>query len=223
VDNILSFCRRVNIFGKEQHVEALAASCQDAERQKAGRVDTWRSINLPEGYHWERVKSVKRMGVMRTVAITVPHYHTFLTDFVEHNTGLMVGLASAIAPRYAGTPYRIRFVSSVELMEALRPSDGPYGAGAQERATLLDTVMRVRLLLLDDLGKDKPSEWIHDRLFMLMNHRTDHLLPTFITTNYPLEDLVARVGEGVVDRLVEACDVIEMDTDAPNLRLQMSV
>jgi DNA replication protein DnaC len=129
-------------------------------------------------------------------------------------TGLAIGLAREIAYLYAGTPYKMRFTPSVELMQALRPSAEPES----DRAALFDTMMRTRLLLLDDLGKDKPSEWVFDRLFTLINHRYDHRLPTFITTNYAPEELIERVGKGVADRLAEMCDLIEMDTDAPNLR-----
>jgi DNA replication protein DnaC len=138
-------------------------------------------------------------------------------DYSKGKTGLMIALARAIAEDlFATTPYRIRFMPSVELMQALRPTDGR--SGDAERESLFRDLLRVRLLLLDDIGKDKPTDWVHDRLFTLINHRTSHLLPTFVTTNYALDDLAPRVGEGVVDRLVEACEVIEMDADAPNLR-----
>lgn len=132
-------------------------------------------------------------------------------------TGLMVALMREAAELYAGTPYRMRFMASVELMQALRPN-GSSGHEDPERGALFDRLMRTRLLGLDDLGKDKPTDWVLDRLFTLFNYRSAHMLPTFVTTNYNVEELVERVGDAVADRLMEMCDGIEMDADAPNLR-----
>ena len=49
----------------------------------------------------------------------------------------------------------------------------------------------VPLLLLDDLGAAKDSEWTEEVLYRLVNHRNAHLLPAIYTTNLPVRSRIA--------------------------------
>lgn len=78
--------------------------------------------------------------------------------------------------------------------------------------TLLKTVS---LLILDDVGKEKPGEWGVSLLFDIINARYEHSLPTVITSNYGGDSLTKRLTVGdnrttaaaLVDRLFEMCEV----------------
>jgi len=68
----------------------------------------------------------------------------------------------------------------------------------------------IPLLLLDDLGAAKDSEWTEEVLYRLVNHRNAHLLPTIYTTNLPVRGRIAGhptlqsvVSERVFSRLAE--------------------
>lgn len=50
-------------------------------------------------------------------------------------------------------------------------------------------VLGVELLLLDDLGTQRDSEWTKEQLLTLVNHRHDHRLATAYTTNVAIPDL----------------------------------
>jgi len=80
---ILRFAEVVGILGKEDALNRLAASCRVATLAKQQR---WQSFRLPSGFAWERVRTVEVLAPEPTVAITVPGPHTFVTDFIEHNT-----------------------------------------------------------------------------------------------------------------------------------------
>lgn len=82
-ENMLAFAERVGIFSKEDAIEEVVASCRSASELKTQK---WRRTNLPDHMRWERVETVEVIDDEPTVAITVPGPHTFLTDFVEHNT-----------------------------------------------------------------------------------------------------------------------------------------
>lgn len=109
-DSIIQFAERIGIFGKEDAVNRLVESCQDASSKEQQK---WRKHGLPDNMRWETVKSVEMIGEMPTVGITVPGYATFLTDFVEHNTAL----ASIIILWYAltrdGKDWKIATTASV--------------------------------------------------------------------------------------------------------------
>lgn len=87
----------------------------------------------------------------------------------------------------------VRFLPVVELLDLLRPG-GPEGA----LYDLADT----DLLVLDDLGSERPTEWTAERMYALINRRWLEVRPTVCTTNLEPEPLLAAVGERVFSRLV---------------------
>ena len=70
------------------------------------------------------------------------------------------------------------------------------------------------LLILDDLGTSKPTDWVADQVYMLLNQRIELELPVIGTTNYTLEELEDRLGhDRSVSRLVGLCEVHELTGD----------
>jgi DNA replication protein DnaC len=93
---------------------------------------------------------------------------------------------------------------------------------------LLEPIIEMEVLLLDDLGAWKMTDWMNDTLFYILNRRFLALRPSIITTNYPdkqpsLEELrdadpsvtreylVDRIGPKLRSRLLEGCTVIRLD------------
>ncbi len=90
---------------------------------------------------------------------------------------------------------------------------------------VLAPVVEMDVLLLDDLGAWKMTDWMNDTLFFILNSRYMAKRPTLITTNYqdvtreqalaadPLrrrEFLVERIGQRLRSRLMEMCAVITL-------------
>ncbi|HUY77513.1 MAG TPA: ATP-binding protein [Ktedonobacterales bacterium] len=129
-------------------------------------------------------------------------------------TGLLVGALKDVAARYvaggvAGRP--IHFTTAADLLERLR-----RGYSDHSNDETLEYVCRVRLLAVDDLGAEKHTDWVLDRLFVIFNTRYNACLPTFVTTNYGLPQLAGRVGERVAERLIESSRGIAVEGE--NLR-----
>lgn len=76
---------------------------------------------------------------------------------------------------------------------------------------ILSEVKSVPLLVLDDLGKEKHSEWSTETIYSIVNYRYEHMLPTVITTNMTVEELQDRVGSATMSRLMEMCRYVEMN------------
>jgi len=87
--------------------------------------------------------------------------------------------------------WRFTFTSSVSLMDKLRP-------GGDER---LDKWTDVDCLLLDDLGGEKPSEWVSERLFALLDERWRWKRATLVTTNLLPSQLRESLGDRTYSRL----------------------
>ncbi|MGY5054075.1 ATP-binding protein [Streptomyces sp. 900105755] len=96
-----------------------------------------------------------------------------------------------------GVRLRWEATTSADLHARLRPRAGHDG----ERD--LQTLARCPLLLLDDLGAAKTSEWTEELTYRLINHRYEHMLPTLITTNLPTAELRIALGDRVASRLAE--------------------
>jgi DNA replication protein DnaC len=78
--------------------------------------------------------------------------------------------------------------------------------------------MTAELLVLDDLGAEKPSEWVEETVNLIVNTRYNERRPTIFTTNYEdlpdeaeLESLKVRVGFRLHSRLHEMCEFLEYD------------
>ena len=76
--------------------------------------------------------------------------------------------------------------------------------------------MGCSLLVLDDLGKEKPSEWVEETLYEIINARYVRRLPVIITTNVGLKAVETRYpwnGEAIVSRLFEMCAGVKVGGD----------
>jgi DNA replication protein DnaC len=111
-----------------------------------------------------------------------------------------------------------------ELMREIRSSYDP-GTAITEYS-LLEPIIELDVLLLDDLGAWKVTDWMTDTLFYILNRRFLARRPTLITTNYydqefrrPDADGNAMRREQSVDslddrlrsRLLEMCVKVRLD------------
>lgn len=110
-----------------------------------------------------------------------------------------------------------------ELIREIKSSYDPETKTTE--LMVLEPVVEADLLLLDDLGAWKMTDWMNDTLFYILNSRYMAKRPTVITTNYqdvtreealaadPLrrrEFLVERIGQRLRSRLMEMCLVVRM-------------
>jgi DNA replication protein DnaC len=92
---------------------------------------------------------------------------------------------------------------------------------------LLKPVFAAEVLVLDDIGAQKPNEWVWDTVAMILNTRYNDKQTTIITTNYPNlpagggaqtdaeraareQTLGDRIGDRMRSRLAEMCITVEM-------------
>lgn len=108
------------------------------------------------------------------------------------------GALRYLAP--AGIAWHWIATSSANMYAALRPRSGV------DSETEFRKYAHARLLMLDDLGAAKSSEWTEEINFRLINHRYENQLPTILTSNVLPGELMNRVGDRVASRLVEMCD-----------------
>lgn len=96
-------------------------------------------------------------------------------------------------------PLRWYAMTTADLYASLRPRHG-HDTEAQLRL-----YRDAELLLLDDLGAAKPSEFVEEVTYRLINARYEACRPSIFTSNLSVEALKETLGDRIVSRLAEMC------------------
>jgi DNA replication protein DnaC len=75
------------------------------------------------------------------------------------------------------------------------------------------------LVVLDDLGREKATDWTGEVIYTLVNHRYENRLPTVVTSNLTATELGASPYWPVISRLAEDGRLIDMG-GTPDYRLK---
>jgi DNA replication protein DnaC len=135
-------------------------------------------------------------------------------------THLVVGIVQALIFEKG---VRAFFCDYRELLKRIQES---YNAQvATTELQILAPVFEAEVLILDELGAQKPTDWVWDTVALILNTRYNDKRTTLITTNYPNapaalardagkahreETLGDRIGERMRSRLAEMCVEVEM-------------
>ncbi|EJW98257.1 phage DNA replication protein [gut metagenome] len=76
---------------------------------------------------------------------------------------------------------------------------------AEAEKDVLDYIRSCDLLVIDDFGVEKVSEFIKDKTFALIDARYRTGKPVIITTNLNIEDIKEKFGARISDRITEMC------------------
>jgi DNA replication protein DnaC len=122
-------------------------------------------------------------------------------------------LAAAIANEVINNTNNktVSFVSVPRWLDEMKYTfNTPKGKTAEvTEKDLMNNAIDVDLLILDDLGAHKYSEYTEDRLYNVLNERLNNYKTTIITTNLTEEGLLKeKIGERSFSRFFELCDVI---------------
>jgi len=113
------------------------------------------------------------------------------------------------------------FYDTRDLLRVIRSTYNPLVRTAE--MDILRPVMEADLLVLDDMGSEKTSEWVEETMNLIVNTRYNERRHTIFTSNY--EDtpddavvdgnrdftLKERIGFRIHSRLHEMCDFLEWD------------
>ena len=104
------------------------------------------------------------------------------------------------------------------LLKEIQNSYNPVSQTSELK--VLAPVFEAEVLVLDELGASKPTDWVRDTMMQIIGKRYNDKKLTIFTTNYmdarrnPSEEtLEDRVGVRLRSRLYEMCRTVELDGD----------
>lgn len=139
-------------------------------------------------------------------------------------------LAIAALKRLAERGFDCIFFDYQTLLQKIRDGYDP-AAGASSRETYR-AALETEVLLLDDLGAHRVTDWVLDTVTTIINHRYNEEKALIITTNLPVvemghkvvlsdtlgnrarvnDSLADRIGARAVSRLCEVCREVRIAT-----------
>ncbi len=132
-------------------------------------------------------------------------------------TTLLLGLVRSLAERWLAERKVVRLVTVPDFLRELRAGYDPtrqlQGEGYNQ---LMEQYQKCDVLVFDDLGAEKLTDWVEEQFYLLLDYRYRHRLPVFASSNYRKEALAQRLDRRVMDRLREMCVLLEVS--GPNLR-----
>ena len=121
-------------------------------------------------------------------------------------------LAVAMAAEHAKKGHSVFFAFVPELLDHLRYTFTPESRLTYD--SVFEEIKTTPLLILDDLGRERSSEWAVEKLYQIIVHRHNARLPTVITSslgfNDDLDPITSRVQDPSVSQVVPV--------DAPDYR-----
>ncbi len=225
---------------------AVRCDCHFARRlsvlQEAARIPpryqhcTLENFDLPEGARGLRLAHGLTVAYSRDYPGLVDRDRNGLLLYGPVGTG-KTHLSVAIAQKLLERGIGCRFADYRELLKEIQATYDPTTPATE--AGVVRPLLDVEVLVLDDLGVGRATEWALETLHYILNHRYSQRRATLVTTN--LEDadgrdrrqeskeprgaasLAQAVGERLRSRLHEMCRFVAVEGPdfrrAPSRRL----
>lgn len=84
--------------------------------------------------------------------------------------------------------------------------------GKTDTDSLIESLFKGHVLILDDIGAEKATEWSTERLYMIIEkaYRKEHILLIGTNLDIKKDQLREVYGDRIVSRLTEMCTLVKM-------------
>lgn len=136
-----------------------------------------------------------------------------LGDIGVGKTHLAAAIANDLIQR--GRP-----VICMTMIDMLARIKATYDKREISEGEILRVYETVPLLIIDDMGKEPPTDWGVSKIYTIINARYEGYKPTIVTSNYTDTELEKRLtpqngddmtARATVDRLREMCEALVME------------
>jgi DNA replication protein DnaC len=112
------------------------------------------------------------------------------------------------------------FLPTTSLMAELRVAQ--FSDGGAEYEQRIDRLINADVVIFDDVGKEKPTEWVQTQYFRIIDGRYNQNKTTSLTSNYGFGELSERFpefGDAIISRLIAMTRDCLVKVNASDYRL----
>ncbi len=210
--------------GKIDYSAIVDCECVREERERERRQWLMKYCELPYGSkhltfdnfevdrRWPSLAEAKKAALELAEESTDTKWLILLGEVDCGKSHLAVAICRKWLER--GKPARYVFVPL--MLEDLRAGYKREGEGSYD--TKLNILMKVDLLVLDDLGAQTPTPWAMEKLMMIIDYRSINGLPMVVTCNKELTKLPGDDEHRIGSRILRFRDSQQIVIDAPEYR-----
>jgi DNA replication protein DnaC len=212
----------VTLAGREMFAGYEPCGCEGARAERAAELAREEADRLREREE-SRLRAYRRAGVRpRFERAESPLAEGVLAGVRRGRGAYVCGpvgtgkthLASAVARMAVDARMSVRVTDMPGILASLRATFGT----SRTEGDVLGSLSRCDLLVVDDLGKEPPTDWALSQVFRVVNDRYETMRPMVVTTQYGRKELIGRLGRdgdpgtalAIVSRLRETCDRVEL-------------
>lgn len=192
-------------------------------RKKKLQKGSFEAVRLPRRYDGFHFHNYKPQTASQEAAFKLATSLTMEFPAVDRGL-LMMGsvgvgkthLAVSILKGLTERGFNCLFYEFHSLLKEIQDSYNPNTQTSE--LSVLSPVLKADVLVLDELGGSKPTDWVRDTMAHIINSRYNDKKLTIFTTNY-LDDrrndreevLEDRIGTRLRSRLYEMCKTVLID------------
>lgn len=128
----------------------------------------------------------------------------FIVELAYGYQHVIRGTEKSIDKPYLYLPH---FLPSVELFLELKAT---FDSKTETEMDVIDKYSRCPLLIIDDVGAEKVSDWSRQIFYTLIDRRYRDMKQTIITTNKTPDQIAQLIDERITSRIFEMGEVIEL-------------
>jgi DNA replication protein DnaC len=106
-------------------------------------------------------------------------------------------MLEAVGRYFLSKSLPVRYVLVSSMLDSLRPS------GSSDPRSEIGEFLLPRLLILDDLGVEKASEWVEEKLMAVIDDRYRNNRLLLVASNSTEVELIHKLGARITDRLYD--------------------
>lgn len=214
----------IEVLGRKRWVQPICKCEQDARKAELKRMENYQreqevrelfSIsNLGDKYLQASFANFERRVGAENALKVAKYYATHFDEFGPDSIMLFgepgngkTHLAASIHNHLVKQGKVVVFVSMPELLGKIKSTFNKNNRDSEQQ--ILRALNSCDLLIIDDLGAEKTSDWVLETIFTIFDSRYRRKLPILTTSNLSPKELPPQIGKRVCDRLVEMSQPIE--------------
>jgi DNA replication protein DnaC len=103
----------------------------------------------------------------------------------------------------------VKFCSFLDLVKIARKASTKDNEEGYVARSNLKFIKEVELLVLDDLGVEKHTDFIQETVYDVISYRYEGLLQTIITSNFDLSEIGEKYHSRIASRIGGMCEIVK--------------